>query len=103
MYNNKRKNIVNTDKVVTVYVNLAVDSKCDFGHYKNRGIIIYNFIEYLIEQKNIEKGYKVNLKLVDATFVEGETIIQKFEEIIFKKNRHRKSGLLYSKRKNKIS
>jgi predicted transcriptional regulator len=79
MYNNKRKNIVNIDKVVTIYCNLAIDSKADYGHYKNRGLIIYNFIDYLIEN-----DYKVNLKLLDASFICGETIIQEFEPLVVK-------------------
>ena len=77
MYNNKRKNIVNIDQVVTIYCNLALDSKADYGHYRNRGVIIYNLIEYLIDN-----NYKVKLKLLDASFIDGETIVQEFQPLV---------------------
>lgn len=80
MYNNKRKNIVNIDKVITIYCNLTVDAKCDYGHYKNRGIILYSFIEHLMNH-----DYKVNLKLIDASFINGVTIIQEIETHVLKK------------------
>lgn len=80
MYNNKRKNIVNIDKVITIYCNLAIDSKADYGHYKNRGVILYSLIDHLIND-----DIKVNLKLLDATFIDGESVIQEFEPQVYKK------------------
>ena len=80
MYNNKRKNIVNIDRIITIYCNLTFDSKCDFGHYKNRGIILFSLIEHLMSN-----DFKVNLKLLEASFIDGETIIQEFEPKLYKK------------------
>ncbi|MDR2822649.1 MAG: DUF4433 domain-containing protein [Acholeplasmatales bacterium] len=80
MYNNHRTNEVSIDKIITFYCNLSINSHLDYGHYKNRGIIIYSLIDYLLE-----KDFKISLILLDATFIEGETIIQEFEPQIFSK------------------
>ena len=77
MYNNKRKNIINYEKSITIYVNLAVNSDIHYTQYKRRGIIVVSLIESLLNSKRDEnETVKVNLKLLDATHVKGETIIQ---------------------------
>ena len=80
MYNNKRRNIVNIDRVIDIYVNLAIDSRHSINQYFNRGIAIYSFIDYLVNQ-----GIKINLKLLDGTFIDGESLIIKYDSIILKK------------------
>lgn len=72
MYNNKRINRVDIEKSINIYFNATMDSKNYDSQYKNRGIICFSLIDYLVNQENV----KVNLKLVDASFVEGETLIQ---------------------------
>jgi hypothetical protein len=84
MYNNRRTNILTIDNVLDIYVNLALDSRADFGHYRNRGVIIYSLIDYLLNvQQNIE--YKINLHLLDASYIEGEAIILEFSPILLKR------------------
>lgn len=68
MYNNKRVNELST----TVYCNLALDSICSVEQYETRGKIVFSLLMYLIEVI----GAKVNLVLLDATFIKGETFIQ---------------------------
>lgn len=85
MYNNKRRNIVNIDKVINIYVNLAIDSKYTANLYYNRGIIVYSLISYLMKQ-----DIKINLILLDGTFIDGETLILKNDSIVLKKNENKK-------------
>ncbi len=68
MYNNKRYNEVST----TVFCNLALDSICTTDQYENRGKIVNGLLWYLIDTM----GVKVNLMLLDATFIKGQTFIQ---------------------------
>lgn len=97
MYNNKRINVRTIDEVVTIYCNLAIDARCDYNHYKNRGIIIFSLIEYLLNNNN--KNYRVNLKLVDATFIEGQTIVLEFNEHTFKKLDFKDPNIIEKKEK----
>ena len=84
MYNNRRSHVLTIEKVLDIYVNLAIDSRADFGHYRNRGVIIYSIIYYLLyRQEDIET--KINLHLLDATYVNGEAVIQEFSPILFKR------------------
>ena len=71
MYNNIRRNEVTVSKNVNICVNLSIDSKFDFMIYENRGIIIINLFDFLREQ-----DIKVSFHLIDASFIDGETIIQ---------------------------
>lgn len=72
MYNNKRVNKLDIEKSINIYFNATMDSKNFDSQYRNRGIICYSLIDYLIH----EEGVKVNLKLLDISFVKGETCIQ---------------------------
>ncbi len=72
MYNNKRVNKLDIEKSINIYFNATMDSKNFDSQYRNRGIICYSLIDYLMH----EEGVKVNLKLLDISFVKGETCIQ---------------------------
>lgn len=71
MYNNKRVNKVDIEKSINIYFNIAMDSKCFDSQYKNRGIICFSLIDYLMRE-----NIKVNLKLIDTSFIDGETLVQ---------------------------
>jgi hypothetical protein len=71
MYNNKRINKVEIEKSINLYFNATMDSKCFEKQYYHRGIICFSMIEYLMKE-----NIKVNLKIIDTSFVEGETYIQ---------------------------
>lgn len=72
MYNNKRINKVEIEKSINIYFNATMDSKNFDSQYKHRGIICYSLIEHLINEEHV----KVNLKLIDASFIDGQTLIQ---------------------------
>lgn len=72
MYNNRRINKVDIEKSINIYLNVTMDSKCVESQYKNRGIICFSLVDFLVNEENI----KVNLKLIDASFTLGETCIQ---------------------------
>jgi len=92
MYNNRRSHVLTIDKVLDIYVNLALDSRADFGHYRNRGVIIYSMIYYLLYgQEDVD--YKINLHLLDASFVNGEALIQEFSPILLKKTQRFESEI----------
>jgi hypothetical protein len=92
MYNNRRSHVLTIDKVLDIYVNLALDSRADFGHYRNRGVIIYSMIYYLLYgQEDVD--YKINLHLLDASFVNGEALIQEFSPILLKKRQRFESEI----------
>jgi hypothetical protein len=84
MYNNRRSNVLTIEKVVDIYVNLAIDSRADFGHYRNRGVIIFNMLYFLLYSQDTENT-KINLHLIDGSYIEGESIIQEFSPILLKK------------------
>lgn len=80
MYNNKRKNIIDLVKSVTIFVNLAVDSVADYKQYQLRGIMINSLIDEILNTSlNPNENVKVDLSLLDATYIDGETIIQKID------------------------
>lgn len=92
MYNNKRKNIVDYDYSIDIYLNITMDSKNKKEQYKNRGIITYNLIQYLNSQRITENDYlKINLIIFEASFVDNKTLIQKIKfdnEYILKNNNY---------------
>lgn len=71
MHNNIRKNELVVEKTVTLFLNLAIDSKFDKYAYQNRGIIIYQLYKHL---RSLD--IQVRIKFIDASFINGETIIQ---------------------------
>ena len=71
MHNNIRKNELVVEKTITLYFNIAIDSKFDKYAYKNRGIIVYQLYKYL---RSLD--ISVRIKFLDACFINGETIIQ---------------------------
>lgn len=80
MYNNKRKNVVDLVRSVTIFVNLAIDSESDYKQYQLRGNMINGLIdEILSTPSNANEHIKVNLSLLDASYIDGETIIQRIE------------------------
>lgn len=77
MYNNIRKNVVDVVKSITIYVNLAIDSLTDYKQYQIRGKMIHALIDEIYNTPTgPNEKIKVNLVLLDATFINGETIIQ---------------------------
>lgn len=74
MYNNKRVNKVEIEKSINIYFNATMDSKNYESQYNHRGIICYSLIEYFMNEH-----IKVNLKLIDASFIDGETYIQSID------------------------
>ena len=80
MYNNKRKNVIDLVRSVTIFVNLAIDSESDYKQYQLRGNMINGLInEILSTPSNANEHIKVNLCLLDASYIDGETIIQKID------------------------
>lgn len=78
MYNNIRKNVVDLVRSVTIFVNLAIDSTADFKQYQARGNLINDLIEEVLSYpSNPNEQIKVNIALIDATYIKGETIIQR--------------------------
>ena len=91
MYNNKRRNVVDLVKSVTIFVNLAIDSESDYKQYQLRGNMINGLInEILNTPLNDNEKIKINLSLIDASYIDGETIIQKifipYDELMKKRN-----------------
>jgi len=70
MYNNRRRNVIDIEKTVTIFFNVALDSKYDASVYENKGVIAFNLIKHLMEQ-----DVKVNLKLLDCSYIDGETLV----------------------------
>ena len=80
MYNNKRKNIVDLVRSVTIFVNLALDSESDFKQYQIRGNMINGLIDEMLSTiVSANEQIRVNLSLLDASYIDGETIIQKID------------------------
>lgn len=75
MYNNKRIYKPDIERSVNIYFNATMDSKNFDNQYKNRGIICYSIIDYLINEEKVN----VNLKVIDASFISGETLIQQID------------------------
>lgn len=91
MYNNKRKNVVELEKSVTIFVNLAIDSTANYKQYQKRGYMIDSLINEIRNYPKSDNEYiKVNLALLDATYIDGETIIQRIniynDDLIKKKD-----------------
>ena len=72
MYNNYREYRPDIEKSINIYFNATMDSKNYENQYKNRGIICYSLIDYLINEEKV----KVNLKLLDISFIQGEILVQ---------------------------
>ncbi len=95
MYNNKRKNKVDIVRSISIYFNLTMDSTAHRNQYKNRGIICYSLIKYLrtLEQDE-NKTAKINLKIVDVSFIENETLV--IEYPVFHDDFEKNEKLIYN-------
>ena len=73
-------------KIIHIWCNLAIDSMYEWNDYYKRGIAVFNMVEHF---RNSVCPSKIKLTIMDATFTEGETIIQKidFDEESYEANR----------------
>ncbi len=75
-------NMINTHPVkkqglrknVRIWCNLAIDSMFEPITYEKRGVAAYNLLRHYLDQSD---DVDVSFIILDATFVEGETVIQR--------------------------